>query len=54
MELVLIMWMLFGIVCAIIASSKNRSAFGWFVLGVLFGPLSILFIAIARKEDTVI
>ena len=26
-----------GTTCAVIASDKNRSGFGWFVLGAVFG-----------------
>lgn len=37
MEIV-ILWMLCGVFSAIIASSKNRSGFGWFLIGLFFGP----------------
>lgn len=33
-----------GIIAAIIASSKNRSAFGWFLLGCMFNIIAILFV----------
>ena len=29
----LIVWLLFGIACAVIATNKGRSGGGWFVLG---------------------
>jgi hypothetical protein len=35
-------WLLFGVVAAIIASKKGRSGCGWFLLGVLFGPFSLV------------
>ncbi|MFH1367710.1 MAG: zinc ribbon domain-containing protein [Elusimicrobiota bacterium] len=38
----IIFWLLFGIVAAIIASSKGRNGCGWFILGVLLGPLSLV------------
>jgi len=41
MEYVLI-WCLFGFVAAIIAGAKGRSGCGWFLLGVLFGPFSLV------------
>jgi len=40
----LIIWILFGIGCAIAASNKNRSAAGWFFLGILLGPFGLIFI----------
>jgi hypothetical protein len=41
MELFLL-WLLFAFFSAAIASSKNRSAFGWFSAGLLFGPFGLL------------
>ena len=35
----------FGIVCAVVAASKNRSVFGWFILGMLFSLLALLVLA---------
>ena len=40
----IIIWLLFGIVASIIASTKGRSGFGWFLLGVLIGPFSLVII----------
>jgi hypothetical protein len=36
----LILWGFFAIIAAVLASKKNRSGFGWFLLGVLFGPFA--------------
>jgi hypothetical protein len=41
MEYVFI-WMLFGIFSAAIASGKNRSVFGWLLVGIFFGPFGLL------------
>lgn len=41
MEL-LVIWVLFGIGAAIIASNKGASGGLWFFLGVLFGPFALL------------
>jgi len=38
----LIIWFLFGLVAAVIANSKGRSGCGWFLLGVLIGPFSLV------------
>ena len=54
MEIVLI-WFLFGLVAAIIANSKGRGVFGWFVLGILLGPfaLVIAFLPSIKKKTRV-
>lgn len=35
-------WLLCGIVCAVVASSKKRSGCGWFLIGVLLGPFGLI------------
>lgn len=40
----LIIWVLFGVGCAIAASNKRRNVAGWFFLGMLLGPFGLLFI----------
>lgn len=45
MELVII-WLLFGFVAMIIANSKGRTGCGWFILGCLFGPFSLVVAAL--------
>lgn len=49
MEIVLL-WLVFGIVGAVVASNKNRSAFGWFFLGILFPP-ALLILLVQKKID---
>lgn len=43
-------WLLCGIAAAMVASSKGRSAGGWFFLGLILGPFGLIFALIARKE----
>jgi hypothetical protein len=38
----LILWCLFSISAAVIASHKGRSGAGWFVLGLLVGPFALI------------
>jgi len=38
----LIVCLIFGVLCAVVASKKNRSGPGWFALGVLFGPIAVV------------
>jgi predicted RNA-binding Zn-ribbon protein involved in translation (DUF1610 family) len=40
----LLIWVLFGVGCAIAAANKKRSAAGWFFIGMLLGPFGLLFI----------
>lgn len=47
MELIFL-WLFFGVTAAMIASSKRRSGCGWFLLGILFGPLAWIVIALPK------
>jgi hypothetical protein len=53
MEL-LFFWIAIGVLCAIIAPSRGRSAVGWFCLGALLSPLAfITLLALPRIEEPV-
>jgi hypothetical protein len=39
---VAVIWLLFGFVAAIIANAKGRGGCGWFLLGCLLGPFSLV------------
>lgn len=41
----LMVWLLFGIACGVIADSKRRNVGGWVVLGMLFGIFALIVIA---------
>ena len=32
----------FGLACGLMAIRKNRSASGWFLTGLLFGPIALI------------
>ncbi len=50
----LIIWLMFGIVSAVVASNKGRSGCGWFALGVLLGPFGfILALVVPKKQEVV-
>lgn len=38
----IVIWLLFGLVAAAIANSKGRGGCGWFILGMLLGPFSLV------------
>lgn len=50
----LFVWaLIWAIICAVIASNRGRSAFGWFVIGFLLSPLGLLMLVLLsnpRKE----
>jgi hypothetical protein len=49
----ILFWLGCAIVSAIIASSKGRSAFGWFLIGALFGIFALLLVVVlpSLKRD---
>ncbi len=48
---VAIVWLACGFGCAAIASSKKKSAFGWFWLGLILGIIGVLIIGFMKAED---
>ena len=46
----LLIWCLFGIVTAVIASGKGRGAAAWFFIGILLGPFGLI-LALTTKPD---
>ena len=49
MEIILL-WFLFGVFSAVIASSKNRSVIVWGFVGFMFGPFGLL-VGLMPKEE---
>lgn len=47
----LVVWVLFGIACAVIATNKGRSGGGWFVLGFLLGPFALILALVVSKNQ---
>ena len=45
-----ILWIVCGIGAAAIASSKDRSVFGWLIGGFLLGPIGLLIVGFMRKN----
>jgi len=51
----IVVWIICAIVCAVIAPSKNRSAGGWFFIGLLIGVFGIVLVVVLpaiEKEKT--
>lgn len=51
---ILIIWLLFGIVSAVVASNKGRNGCGWFALGVLLGPFGFILALVVPKNQEVV
>lgn len=50
---VFIFWLLFSVVVGIIASSRGRSGFGWFLLSIIISPLlSLILVALLPSLKT--
>jgi hypothetical protein len=50
----LFLWLLFGIICAVIAGNKGRSKFNWFLIGTLIGPFGLILALVANKNVAVL
>jgi hypothetical protein len=46
----LIFWFVCAVIASLIANSKGRNGGLWFVLGLLFGPLAVLFSAVLSRD----
>ena len=47
----LFIWFLCGIISALLATKKGRSGCGWFILGVLLGPLGLVLAFVVGPTD---
>lgn len=48
---ILLIWLLFGVVAAVVATTKGRSGCGWFLLGVLLGPFGFILSLVVPKNE---
>jgi hypothetical protein len=48
---ILTIWILCGVVAAVVASNKGRSGCGWFILGVLLGPLGFILALVVSSNQ---
>ena len=46
----LLFWLMLGVMSATIAKSRGRSSLGWFLMGILLGPIGILVTLLPPKE----
>jgi hypothetical protein len=53
--IIVLVWFMIGAATGFIAGGKGRSDIGWFVLGILFGPFSLIVVAClpaVKPEET--
>ena len=51
---ILIIWLLCGVVSAVVARNKGRSGCGWFALGILLGPFGFILALVVSKNQEVL
>ncbi len=51
---ILLVWILCGVVAAVVATNKGRNGCGWFALGVLLGPFGFILSLVVPKNQPVI
>ena len=47
-----VIWFVFAVATGIVASSKGRSGFGWFILGCLFSLIALILVAVLPSQKT--
>ena len=54
MELIVI-WIAFGVLSAVVATGKGRDGCGWFLMGILLGPIGLIaaFVASPNEEKVI-
>lgn len=48
---VLVIWILFGVVAAVVATNKGWSGCGWFARGALLGPFGFILSLVVPKNQ---
>ncbi|MCA9910356.1 MAG: zinc ribbon domain-containing protein [Anaerolineae bacterium] len=47
-----LVWLLFGIATAIIASNKGLNGCGWLIVGVLLGPIGLILVLVVSRDES--
>jgi hypothetical protein len=51
MDIAILIWLGMGIIAGVIGSNRGDNGCGWFILGVLLGPIGILLAFFAKGKD---
>jgi len=54
MEFALVIWILFGVVTAVVATNKGKNGCAWFALGVLLGPFGLILSLVTPRDQTAV
>jgi hypothetical protein len=46
-----VLWILFGVVSAVVGSKKGRSGCGWFTIGFLLGPIGLILAFVVSPDQ---
>ena len=47
----LVIGSVFGFVCGQLAVGRNRSAVGWYFLGLVVGPIALVWLLVAQRRQ---
>jgi hypothetical protein len=47
----LIFGSIFGLICGLLAVRRNRSAVTWFMLGLMVGPIALIWMLVQRRRE---
>lgn len=50
----LLIQILVGLITAIVANSKGRSFWGWWIYGALFSPFALIYALLLKRDDRAI
>lgn len=46
-----VLWFFCGVISSVAAINKGRSGFGWFIIGILLGPIGIVLALVMSKNQ---
>jgi len=54
LQLLIVAALLFALITALIASNKGRNGLGWFFLGLLFGPIGLIWVLMVSSSKKIV
>lgn len=47
----IVIWIAFGVLSAVVATGKGRDGCGWFLMGILLGPIGLISAFVASPNE---